>query len=348
MTAPPGSDTISGVKLYFAIFGASIVAAVACGARTGLDVPVPPELDAGPDVEDAGPDVVDAAPDVFDAAPDVVDAPPDAPPDAPIPYDCADAGVTYIYVITADNTLYSYYPPSGAFTSIGTIACPTASTDFPFSMAVDRQGIAYVVFQSGNLFRVSTADASCTATSYVPTTIGSAQTFGMGYSADVTDPGETLFVASDDVSVAMPTVPEWLGDIDTTSFQLDTLGQFPHVIGSAELTGTGDGRLFGFGVLNDDSVDGGPPTLRLVQFDKTAPGTLLSETFLTLPAAQTSITDWAFSFWGGDFYFFTATNGNGPSTVSLYKPGGPPIANPILSLSQPIVGAGVSTCAPQQ
>ncbi len=333
------SDTISGVKLYFAIFGASILAAAACGARTGLPVPLPPELDAGPDVEDAGPDVFDAA--------DAFDAPPDAPPDAPVVNDCADAGITFIYVITAQNTLYSFYPPSGAFTFIGTIACPTTTpNDAPFSMAVDRTGTAYVVFQSGDLFQVSTADASCSPTPYTPTTIGLGTTFGMGYSADTTDPGETLFVASDDPPGITPTEPEFLGTLDTTSFQLSTVGQFPHVIGSAELTGTGDGRLFGFGVLNDNT--GGPPTLRLLELDKTAPQTLLSETVLSFPAAPRSLTDWAFSFWGGSFYFFTAVDQNGPSTVSIYTPGGPPVATPILTLDQAIDGAGVSTCAPQQ
>ena len=90
MTARRSSDTIPHVKLYFAIFGASIVGAAACGARTGLDVPIPPEheQDAGPDVLDAGPDVFDAPPDVFDAPPDVFDA----PPDAPVVNDCQDAG----------------------------------------------------------------------------------------------------------------------------------------------------------------------------------------------------------------------------------------------------------------
>ena len=57
------------------------------------------------------------------------------------------------------------------FTLIGTIACPVVNAgDEPFSMAVDRTGIAYTVFFNpnrtdpllgGELFRVSTATASC-------------------------------------------------------------------------------------------------------------------------------------------------------------------------------------------
>jgi hypothetical protein len=349
LTARRASDTIPHVKLYFAIFGASIVAAAACGARTGLDVPIPPEheQDAGPDVLDAGPDVFDAPPDVFDAPPDVFDA----PPDAPVVNDCQDAGTTYIYVITEQNDLYSYYPPNGAFSYIGTIACPTTvPDDTPFSMAVDRTGTAYVVFQSGDLFKVSTADASCNSTPYMHMPFGEGETFGMGYSADLTDPGETLYVASDDAKVnGLPTVPEFLGSIDTTAFKLDVVGQFPKVIGSAELTGTGDGRLFGFGVLQNSSVLASPVSISVVEIDKAAPQNLLSQTPVTLAASGTTqLTAWAFAFWGGDFYFFTAAGGAMTSTVSLYHPGGSTVAMPILTLPNTIVGAGVSTCAPQQ
>ena len=346
MTAPRSSDTIPGVKLYVAVFGASILTAAACGARTGLNVPIPPELDAGPDVVDAGPDVFDAP---VDAPPDVVDA----PPDAPVVNDCADAGTTFIYVITVQNDLYSYYPPNGAFTFIGTINCPTTTPNAtPFSMAVNRAGTAYVVFNSGELFQVSTADASCQTTPYTPTPFGQGkqETFGMGFSADTMDPGETLFVASDDDSAnGVPTVPEQLGSIDTTAFQLNPLGQFPHVIGSAELSGTGDGRLFGFGVLQNGNMPSDPVSLRVVEIDKTAPQTLLSETFVTLASSgPAQLQAWAFAFWGGDFYLFTAAGGTtSPSTVSLYHPGGSTIAQPILTLPNTIVGAGVSTCAPQ-
>jgi hypothetical protein len=319
------------VKAYFAIFAGSIVAAVACGARTGLPVP-----DGGVEPPDAGPDVTDA--------------PPDAPADAIVPESvCEDAGTTFIYVITEENVLYSFYPPEGAggFTKIGTIDChPADPTATPFSMGVDRTGTAYVVFGDGELFAVSTATADCKSTPYVPTPFGSAgqNTFGMGFSADLNDPGETLYVASDDDVNNGPTAPESLGTIDVDLFQLQTVGDFPQIIGSAELTGTGDGRLFAFGV--DQPNLGNDTSYSLLELDKTNAG-LLSQTPLQMSTGSHSIQAWAFAFWGGKFYFFTALEQGGPSTISIYTPGTLP-AQPAASftITNTIVGAGVSTCAP--
>ncbi len=327
MTRQPWSDTIPEVKApvaYFAVFGATILSAFACGARTGLDVPPAPVVDAGSDVVDAGPDV-------FDAPPDVVDAPPDAPV---VVGDCVDAGITYIYVITEENFLYGYYPPSNEFHFIGVIACPAPPGDTPFSMAVDRKGTAYVVFSpGGNLFQVSTADASCQATSFVPHQGGFPATFGMGFSADLNDPGETLYVAGDSTA----TTPESLATIDTTTFQLSLVGPFSQPIGNAELTGTGDSKLYGFGVAS--------PIIHLAEIDKPT-ASILSDTFLTLPTGDTLVA-WAFAFWGGNFYFFSAAQ-EGSSTVSVYTPGGSTSTAQVNTIDKTIVGAGVSTCAPQQ
>jgi hypothetical protein len=340
LTYAQSSDTIRRVRAYFAIFGLSIVAAVACGARTGLDVPVPPHHDAGPDVVDAPPD----------APPDVFDAPPDAPPDVTVVPECADAGTQYIYLITEENNLYHFYPPDipngTAYSPIGQINCPAAMGDTPFSMGVDRKGIAYCVFQSGNLFRFAAGDPAntCKATPYVPTKIGNGVTFGMGFASDLNDPGETLYIASDDPA-AGPTTPELLGSIDVKSFTLNTVGQFPKVIGSAELTGTGSGRLFGFGVSDVP----GNTTYRFLEFDTTNAG-LITDIPLQMPTDTQSIVAWAFAFWGGDFYFFTSTQ-TGSSNISRYTPqpgDATATAKLVLQVQDTIVGAGVSTCAPLQ
>jgi hypothetical protein len=319
---------------YFGIFGATIVVAVACGARTGLDVPTPVAPDAGPDVVDAPPDV----------PPDVVDAPPDVPV---VVDECADAGTQYIYVITVENELYSFYPPDGSFHDIGPIDCPVVGADTPFSMAVDRRGVAYSIFSSGSLYQFSTAHPDqCQATAYNKTKIGNGNTFGMGFSADLADAGETLYVASDDPNSG-PIAPEWLGSIDVNAFTLAPIYQFNQVIGSAELTGTGDGRLYAFGV--DQAASG--TTYHLIQIDKNSP-TPISDLALTLPSGTAPIRGWAFAFWGGNFYFFTSLSTmNHQTLVSVYQPqpgDTAAVATELLVANNTIVGAGVSTCAPQQ
>ncbi len=331
LTGAPVRTSIRRVRKWFLLFAASILTVVACGARTGLRVDEQ-RADAGPDPVDAGPDVAD----VMDAA-DVIDAPEE--PDVIDPFpdvatDCTDAGITYIYLISTENELLRFYPPDLSVTTIGTINCPTTTPGTPFSMAVDRQGVAHVLFNNGELFRVSTLTASCKPTSFVSQQNGFSLQFGMGFSANKNDPGETLFVAGADL--ANPGTTSALGSIDLATFNLDTIAPLSMPIGNPELTGTGDSRLFGFGP--------GVPDSHLAEIDK-ATAAIKSDVLLDLDQSQ--ITAWAFAFWGGDFYFFTSET-PGISIVHRYTPGGPTMPPAVAVIDMTIVGAGVSTCAPSE
>jgi hypothetical protein len=272
-------------------FVATTLAVVACGARSELDLP--------------GPEPADAA--------------------APT---CEDGGVTFIYVVTEQGHLLSFYPPSGVFSLVGAVHCPVKTPGAtPWSMAVDRGGTAYVVFDDGNLYRVSTNDASCEATSFVADQHGFL-TFGMGFSADMSDPGETLFVAQSDLTHAS----QGLATLDTTTLALSFIGPFSSSLGRTELTGTGDGRLFGF------SLDVPGPGSHLSEIDK-ATAQVLSST--PLPVGDVNDA-FACAFWGGSFYVFTA---QGATTVTRYDPADQSLHAAGQS-PETIVGAGVSTCAP--
>ena len=102
----------------------------------------------------------------------------------------------------------------------------------------------------------------------------------------------------------------------------------------AELTGTGDGRLYGFFTTQPDAT--------LAQIDKNT-GATTGET--SLNGVNTG-SAWAFSFWGGDFWFYTSSGA--PSTVTRKQTS----TDGNLSTAKDdvggfrIVGAGVSTCAP--
>jgi hypothetical protein len=328
------------VRLALAVFGGSIVAATACGARSGL--PVEPGPGGSAALHDAGrdaPNAVDAVADVLaDAPPDVVDAPPDAPPDVATG-DCQDAGITYIYLIGSNNALLRFDPTSLTYATIGTINCPIAQPQLmptPYSMAVDRKGIAYIVYTDGELFRVSTKAASCKPTPFVVGQGGFSTEFGMGFSADVNDPGETLFIAGRDTME--------LAALDTTTFKVTPIGTFSSPIGEAELTGTGSAQLYAFGLVVQNNMT---VALHLADIDKKT-AAVIADAFVTVQSGSAQILDWAFAYWGGDFYFFTSTDG-AQSIVSRYHPGGP-LALPVVAtiLTSAIVGAGVSTCAPAQ
>ncbi len=302
------------LPLFFASI-ASVVTVAACGARTGLrvDETRAEPVDAGPDVE--GPD-----------APNVVTP------------DCEEAGVSYIYLISSENELLRFYPPDLSITTIGTLECPLNAPGAPFSMAVNRQGIAFVLFSSGELFRVSTLTGVCTATEFVSNPAIFPANFGMGFSANKNDPGESLFVAG--VTSNDPGATSRLGLINTENFAMAIGAPLSQDIGSPELTGTGDSRLFAFGPATTSNPDS-----HLAEIDK-GTSAVLSDEILDLQ--QTAISAWAFAFWGGDFYIFTSEQ-QGTSVIHRYTPGGtttPPLVKQIDGLT--IVGAGVSTCAPSE
>ena len=293
------------IAFFVTIFAAS------CGSRTGL---LAPEIfDAAPDVK---PDVHDSSVDVQEedaAEEDVVF------PDVPIISDCPDAGETLVYVLGAKNELYSFYPPTLTFKSIGTIACPGPSS--PNSMAVTRSGIAFTNFLDGHLFEVSTANAACKATSYVAKQDG-ITTYGMGY-AGLPDGGEELFVSENGSQPA-------LAYIDTKAFTLNMIAPLAPKPPNCELTGTGAGQLFGFCPFGTGSY--------VIEIDPVTAQILSSHQL----AAGSSASSFAFAFWGGQFWIFTGNNG---STVTLFDP---QTLKESTATTAPIeiVGAGVSTCAP--
>ena len=309
------------------VFSAPMAMLAACGSRTGLLAP--DELDAAPDV---GADRRDGAPDRRDAA-DVssedalpgLDAPKDGP--KPPPLGCSDAGSTQIYLITSQNELLSFYPPTLFFTTVGKITCPGAGTATPFSMGVNRAGVAYSVFNDGRLFRVSTANAACQTTPFSPNQLGF-QVFGMGYAGDQTT--ESLYVADSDFNLPS----KGLATLDTQSFTLASVGAFQPQLPRCELTGTGDGRLYAFCLKQNTTGS------IVAEIDRTNAKVIGADNLVLGNQSNA----FAFAFWGGDFYIFTSPGG--ATSVTKYDP----VAKTetvVASHPSTIVGAGVSTCAPQ-
>jgi len=305
-----GSGTLASVC---ALSGGIAALAIACGARTELGAPIP---------GDAGHDA-DAAEDALDDLPNI-----DEFVDAPTPTDCPDAGATLIYVISSENGLFSFYPPTLAFTKIGNITCPDAQGT-PYSMAVNRLGIAYSVFTDGTLWQIDTANADCVPTPYVPSPQGTPFfNFGMGYAGDQTS--ESLYVADANFNVNSL----GLATIDTKLFQRSFIADFQPELPRCELTGTGDGRLFAFCLFTSGSGS------EIAEIDrKTAKVIAVNQL-----AVGESNDAFAYAFWGGEFWIFSGPGGS--TTVTEYNPG-TKSETAVATFGQTIVGAGVSTCAPQ-
>lgn len=235
----------------------------------------------------------------------------------------------FVYVLDRDAGLYKFDPPSLTFTPIGTLTCPAGALENPFSMAVDRNANAWVVYSDGQLFKVDTKTAGCTPTSFTPGQAGFV-TFGMGFSTD--GPGstkDTLYVSqSDDLGTTTG-----LATIDTQSLVLNPIGMYDQMNARAELTGTGDGKLFG-------AFEGSPYVVAEIQ---KSDAKILSQAPQSQIQYAPGSSNFAFAFWGGSFWLFV---GPGTSTdVFQYDPQTKNTQKKT-STAFAIVGAGVSTCAP--
>jgi hypothetical protein len=243
---------------------------------------------------------------------------------------CSDAA-KLVYVLSLEGDLYSFAPADKKFTKVGPLTCLQGGLE-TISMAVDRNAIAWVNLRDGlsgdTLYKVDTKDASCTP-SQITGNFG-----GMGFSTNAgsTDQ-ETLFIVSNGVTPGAAGIDR----VDFAAQKVVPIGDLTEQV-DLELTGTGDGRLYGFLI---DSP------LAIAQVDKS---TLVYSNRKTLPTVQTPQAPmFAFSFWGGDFYVYTATSTSASKTtdVARYRPSdGSVDPSYMTNIGFHIVGAGVSTCAP--
>jgi hypothetical protein len=297
---------------------------LACGSRTALLVDEPPfdastdgSVDGGRDgsrdaVSEQGPDV---------EFPDVVPPIDVVTQDVLTPNDCADAAVTLVYLFSEAGNLLSFDPPTLKFKTIGKVNCPTQAT--PNSMAVDHTGVAYanLVGNTGEIWKINTGSAACTSTPYKPQ--NGFIRFGMGFTGDL-DGGENLYISDTQTNPSGA-----LAQVNVTNINLSLVGTYQPALPRCELSGTGDGKLYAFCVENVGS--------KLALIDQKTAKVIGSDNLKV--GGQVAF---AFAFWGGVFWMFTGNNG---STLTKYDPM-TKSETTVMNITDTIVGAGVSTCAP--
>ncbi len=270
--------------------------------------------------------------------------------------DCSADGTQLIYVVDQDYNLLSFNPAMdmNTFTLIGQLNCPAGAPwpdlaaigpATPFSMSVDRSGRAWVLYTSGEIFYVSTADASCQASPWVKGTMGY-QLFGMGFVADTAGGNtEHLYIAGGGAALgAAMMVPENVASVDPMTLATTTLGPISNFEYSPEFTGTGNAELWAY-------FPGSTTSGSVVLMDKTTGAR--TQTY-NLPNLSGTVVAWAFAHYGGRYYIFVTTSDalgiSMTSQVLRLDPmgnGGAGQVDTIIPNSQYIVvGAGVSTCAP--
>ncbi|HEU0033164.1 MAG TPA: hypothetical protein VFQ53_21170 [Kofleriaceae bacterium] len=268
---------------------------------------------------------------------------------------CTADGVDLIYVIDEDQHFMSFDPrllgSADPFRIIGTLNCPVTGGSIqiptgpviPFSMSVDRDGVAWVEYSSGEIFNVSLTTAACTATPYVRQSAGM-NLFGMGFVTDGPNTDtEKLYIVGGGQS-AEPNGR--LGFVDTHNAQYA-----PQIVGSIsassdfspELTGTNEGRLYGFYPV----LTSAPAYVQ--EIEKTTGQPIGPQFPLGTTGLGGQIRDWAFAQWGNKFYIFITTQdslGVRNSTVRSIDKATGVYTIELQNLPYFIPGAGVSTCAP--
>ncbi|MFO0681244.1 MAG: hypothetical protein U0234_04295 [Sandaracinus sp.] len=254
---------------------------------------------------------------------------------------CA-ADTDLVYLVDAGSHLFAFDPRTLALTDRGAIACASAgATGSPYSMAVDRRGHAWVLYDDGRLFLVDIADASCEATGFVPDQ-QQMHTFGMGFSRGAAGAAERLFVAGGpDLGTAERDTR--LAILDTRSLTLSPIGSVT-TLGPyyPELTGDAAGGLFGF--FPSETY---PARVSVVRPESGRIGTTWDTVALD-PGER--IAAWAFARWGGAFYLSLSIADPIVGVASgseLFRLD--PDSGEVTYLRRDFhtfVGAGVSTCAP--
>ncbi len=255
--------------------------------------------------------------------------------DGPCP--CVGTGEG-IYLLTDDMQMWTFDPDSLEFEHLGAIECPSEG-EFQ-ALAIDRQGhamLSYVLWTPASIVIETYSLALDDLSSCEPIDVGvPAERLlgGMGYAnASATDNCDELYVyafdALDDSAGAGV-----VARIDAEDGWAE-LGAIPYE--QAMLTGTADGRLFGF--------VGDTEQASFVGIDIDDAQIIEPQVLPDLNA----VNGLGFAFWGGDVWFFTDSAEHDTSKVTRLdhdqSDGG---GTTVVVDETPVrfVGAGVSTCVP--
>lgn len=226
-----------------------------------------------------------------------------------------------IFLVSVQKHLYSFSPTTpglAAYREIGKLDCPGGGN--PQSMAIDRNGVAWVFYDSRQLYRVNTANAKCDSTGYKHPSFH--YQLGMGFTSTTPkSQSEQLFILSPHFG---------LGTLAFPSLDVSKTGYFANT--PAELTGGGDGKLFMFqsNGAQLSEVNRSDYSLRNIhKFDSLG-----------------YVAAWAFARYAGKFYMFTAANAYGGSRTTIYDPQRNTESVRDANIGFVVVGAGQSTLVP--
>ena len=240
---------------------------------------------------------------------------------------------TYIYLVDSNYHLIKFNPgdKNGNYlTELFTLNCGNGIST-PFSMAVDREANAWVLYNDSTLYKIKISNPSCEKITTFSTNGSGLSTFGMAFSLDtVGGKTDSLFIANSETNGIF-------GRIDTNNNMSYTpLGAFPSFYDQTpELTGTALAELYSFSPGQNEQ--------HISKIDKTTGNVIVD---YAIPGAGSFINAWAFAHWGGDYYVFETLNTTNNNRILRFSPKTNETEIFLEYTPYRVVGAGVSTCAP--
>jgi hypothetical protein len=241
---------------------------------------------------------------------------------------CRQDDSKLIYVVDNEGRLSSFDPrklPGDAFRPVGAIACGPEMK--PEAMAVDRDGIAWIVTKKGALYNASIRDASCRQIGQLES-VHDEEQIGLAFVADA---------AGVDAEKLYAQIGERRLEVFETTPELRLVRRGTLDKGDPALTGTSDAKLYAFfATLAQPYVQELDP----------ATGAGVGKRWL-IPKPKQRVGGWAIAQWAGTFYLFVTEvqqNGEASSQLATLDRATGEYRTIITHLPHLIADAGASTC----
>ncbi len=252
----------------------------------------------------------------------------------PPPPDCQSTAGDSIFLLGLNGALHQFRPATHELETLGVPACEGVEIPDGDDI-VHSTGILWAMMASESGYRaiytIDPVTLECTKTDFDE---GDIYATGLVFVSDeLGGETESLYMGVNEGDPFDFNNPMSLGRIDLATMKLDILGTTELVPNGhyqfADLTGTGEAKLFGF-FPGDTAV--------ITEFDAPA-----AEIAANHPLSFGVGSPWAFAQWGGRLWLFYAS-GNG-SGVRTWDPDTGDVED-LADISATVVGAAVSTCAP--
>lgn len=266
------------------------------------------------------------------ADPPIYDVAVDEPPPA-----CAAEVADSMYLLDVDAGLHRLSPDTLALDPLGLLQCPGGA--FAMAVTIDREGLLWAMMVddqgSRGIFTIDPETLACNATAFVDPIVENIGVNTLAFVADA--PGsetESLYIGANVGGSFDFSIPLSLGRVDLATMDMEIVGTADLVPTGyyqiADLTGTGDSRLFGF-FAGD--------TAAIAELDE-SDSTLVTDDLLEIGVGS----PWAFAQWAGRLWLFSPSGGS--SQIRAYDPATQAIEQVSDGIGISVVGAAVSTCAP--